>query len=97
MMEAVSTSETLINYYETTWCNIPEGCHLRTCHLENQKSHINWMLISAQVQGLNIPMRRGTMADIHESESSLNESSSTSQGVEQDERRYDYILTDREF
>jgi hypothetical protein len=53
---------------------------------------INWILISPQVQGLNIPMRRGTMADIHESESSsLNESSSTTQGVEQDERRYGWL------
>jgi hypothetical protein len=24
MMEAVSTSETLVNFYETTQCNIPE-------------------------------------------------------------------------
>jgi hypothetical protein len=27
-MEAVSTSETLVYFYETTWCNIPEGCEL---------------------------------------------------------------------
>jgi hypothetical protein len=30
LLEAVSTSETLVSYYETTWCNIPEGCHLHT-------------------------------------------------------------------
>jgi hypothetical protein len=24
MMEAVSTSETTVNFYQTTWCNIPE-------------------------------------------------------------------------
>jgi hypothetical protein len=24
IMEAVSTSETLLNFYKTTWCNIPE-------------------------------------------------------------------------
>jgi hypothetical protein len=35
-------------------------------------------------------MRYGTMADIHESESSLNESFSTSQTEEQDKRRYVY-------
>jgi hypothetical protein len=36
------------------------------------------------------------MADIHESESSsLNDSSSASQVVERDDRRYDYILTNR--
>jgi hypothetical protein len=28
MMEAVRTSEMLFNFYETTRCNIPEGCHL---------------------------------------------------------------------
>jgi hypothetical protein len=27
MMEAAHTSETLANFYETTWHNIPEGCH----------------------------------------------------------------------
>jgi hypothetical protein len=27
MMEAVSTSEMLINIYQTTWCNIPEDSH----------------------------------------------------------------------
>jgi hypothetical protein len=39
MMEAVSTYETSVNFYETTQRNIPEGCHLHThCH-ENLKSH----------------------------------------------------------
>jgi hypothetical protein len=28
MMEAVSTSETSVNFYETTWRNIPEDSHL---------------------------------------------------------------------
>jgi hypothetical protein len=28
MMEAASTSETLVNFYQTTWCNIPEDSHL---------------------------------------------------------------------
>jgi hypothetical protein len=30
MMEAVRTSETSVNFYETTWCNILEGCHLHS-------------------------------------------------------------------
>jgi hypothetical protein len=30
MMEAVSTSETSVNFYEITWQNIPEGSHLQT-------------------------------------------------------------------
>jgi hypothetical protein len=29
MMEAVSTSETLVNFYETTLRSIPEGRHLQ--------------------------------------------------------------------
>jgi hypothetical protein len=31
MMEAVSTSETSVNFYETTWRDIPEGCHIQQC------------------------------------------------------------------
>jgi hypothetical protein len=39
MMEAVCTSESSV-YFETTWCYIPEVCHLHThCH-ENLKSHL---------------------------------------------------------
>jgi hypothetical protein len=37
--EAVSTSETLINFYETTRCNIPEDSHHHTRSRENLKSH----------------------------------------------------------
>jgi hypothetical protein len=40
MMEAASTSETLVSFQETTYCNAPEGCHVHThCH-ENLKPHI---------------------------------------------------------
>jgi hypothetical protein len=28
MLEAVSISETLVNFYQTTWCNTPEDSHL---------------------------------------------------------------------
>jgi hypothetical protein len=39
MMEAASTSETLVKFYQTTQRNIPEDNHLYTrCH-ENLKSH----------------------------------------------------------
>jgi hypothetical protein len=38
IMEAVSTSERLINFYWTTWRNIPEDSSLHThCH-ENLKN-----------------------------------------------------------
>jgi hypothetical protein len=29
MMEAASTSETLVNFYQTTWRNNPEDSHLQ--------------------------------------------------------------------
>jgi hypothetical protein len=38
MMEAARTSETLAIFYQTTWRNIPEGCHLHTRRRENLKS-----------------------------------------------------------
>jgi hypothetical protein len=39
MMEAASTSETLVNFYQTTQCNNPEDSHLHTRRRENLKSH----------------------------------------------------------
>jgi hypothetical protein len=43
MMEAVSTSETSVNFYVTTRRNTPEGCYLHTRRRESLKSHINYM------------------------------------------------------
>jgi hypothetical protein len=40
MMEAASTSETSVNFYQTTRRNIPENSNLHTRHRENLKSHI---------------------------------------------------------
>jgi hypothetical protein len=39
MMEAASTSETLVNIYQTTWSNNPEDSHLHSHYCENLKSH----------------------------------------------------------
>jgi hypothetical protein len=39
MMEAVSTSETLVNFYQTTRRNNPEDSHLHTRRRENLKSY----------------------------------------------------------
>jgi hypothetical protein len=39
MMEAPSTYETSVNFYQTTRRNNPEDSHLRTRHRENLKSH----------------------------------------------------------
>jgi hypothetical protein len=40
MTEAVSTSEMLVNFYQTMWCNISEDCCLHTCCCENLKSNL---------------------------------------------------------
>jgi hypothetical protein len=34
-MEAASTCETSVNFYQTTWCNNLEDSHLYTCHHDN--------------------------------------------------------------
>jgi hypothetical protein len=39
MMVAASTSETSVNFYQTTRRNIPEGSHFYTRRRENLKSH----------------------------------------------------------
>jgi hypothetical protein len=38
MVETAKTSETSINFYETTRCNTPEDSHLHTHRRENLKS-----------------------------------------------------------
>jgi hypothetical protein len=38
MMEEARTSETLVNFYQTTWCYNPEDSHLHTHRCENLKS-----------------------------------------------------------
>jgi hypothetical protein len=40
MMEAVNTSETSANFYQTARRNIPEDSHLHTRRLEKLKSHL---------------------------------------------------------
>jgi hypothetical protein len=39
MMEAVRTSETLVNFYQTTRCYNPEDSNLHTHRRENLKSY----------------------------------------------------------
>jgi hypothetical protein len=47
MMKAASTSETLVNVYETTRSNISEDSHLNIHRRENLKYHTsNWASIS---------------------------------------------------
>jgi hypothetical protein len=38
-MEAAGTSETSVNFYRTTWRNIPEDNRLHACRRENLKAH----------------------------------------------------------
>jgi hypothetical protein len=44
IMEAESTSETSINFYETTRRKFQEDNHLHTRSRENLKSHRNWVV-----------------------------------------------------
>jgi hypothetical protein len=39
MMEAASTAEMSVNFYQTTGRNNPEDSHIHTRHRENLKSH----------------------------------------------------------
>jgi hypothetical protein len=41
MMEAARTSETLLNFYQTTWRYNPEDSHLCTHRCENFKSYMD--------------------------------------------------------
>jgi hypothetical protein len=43
MMEAESTSETSVNFYQTTWRNVPEDSHFHNLRRENLKSHKLWL------------------------------------------------------
>jgi hypothetical protein len=45
MMEAASTSEMSINFYQATQRNTPEDSHLHTHHHENLKSEIVILLL----------------------------------------------------
>jgi hypothetical protein len=53
MMEAAGTSETLVNFYQTTRRYNPEDSHLRTHRRENLKSYnrdvvLNQMLMNSE-------------------------------------------------
>jgi hypothetical protein len=45
--EVSNTIKTMVYFLETTYCHIPEGCHLHSCCRENMKYHKSaplWML-----------------------------------------------------
>jgi hypothetical protein len=45
MMEAVSTSETSVNFYKCTRRKNPEDSHLHTRRRENLKSHLVFLML----------------------------------------------------
>jgi hypothetical protein len=47
MMEAARTSETLVNFYRTTWHYNQEDSHLRTHRHENLKSYKGGKLVDS--------------------------------------------------
>jgi hypothetical protein len=49
MMDVISTSETLVNFYQTTRRNIPEDSYLHTLRRQNLKSHTNFLKIGMMI------------------------------------------------
>jgi hypothetical protein len=45
MMEAARTSETLVNFYQTTWRYNPKDSHLRTHRRENLKYYHHYFVL----------------------------------------------------
>jgi hypothetical protein len=50
--ELIASSETSVNTYQTTWCNIPEDSHLHTRGRENLKSHLEETLVDQRQNNL---------------------------------------------
>jgi hypothetical protein len=61
MMEAESTSETSVNFYQTTRLNNPEDSHLHTRRRENLKCH--WSLTLSEEHKLRVSENRVLRTD----------------------------------
>jgi t-SNARE complex subunit (syntaxin) len=66
MMEAARTSETLVNFYQTTRRYNPEHSHLRTHRRENLKSYLVAIIIIIIIIIFNFVIRYVTMNVISE-------------------------------
>jgi hypothetical protein len=58
-MEAARTSETLVNFYQTTRRYNPEDSHLRTHRRENLKSYLikDWFVLAGMFHIREAPIR----------------------------------------
>jgi hypothetical protein len=69
-MEAARTSETLVNFYQTTRCYNPEDSHLHTHRRENLKSYLTQktaIFILTAVRTSNpVVMNCSTFQNLHE-------------------------------
>jgi hypothetical protein len=54
VMEAASTSEMSVNFYQITWSNNPEDSHLYSRRRGNLKSHFNQVYISQPISWTTI-------------------------------------------
>jgi hypothetical protein len=58
MMEVASTSETLVNFYQTTRRYNPENSHLRPRRRENLKSYLMIPISNSNLRVLVIPVHQ---------------------------------------
>jgi hypothetical protein len=65
MMEAERTSETLVNFYQTTWRYNPEDSHLRTHRRENLKSYVVHIIATMALDHINATITLDTTVAFH--------------------------------
>jgi stress-induced morphogen len=48
-MDLASTSGTLVNFFQTTQCNIPKDSHFHISHHENLKSELHLLIVTEAI------------------------------------------------